>query len=154
MMGYAINEKQSKLLEAALEKLSVEAEADSAFMMDYGGNILAYVSPTEDESMQTVAALAAGSFAATRELAGMIGETGFQSILHKGDESSMYMHNVADNFLILVIFGSLTTPGLVRLYVEKTGNEIDPILEEVANQSLSSMGGDAPAFELNDGAIF
>jgi len=150
MMGYGITDEQSVQLNRLLEDISVEASVDGVFMSDYGGNILAYVSQTEDDSIHTMAALAAGSFAATRELAGMIGEPTFHSIFHQGTKSSVYIQNIAQNFLILVIFGKSTTTGLVKLFVDKASKELEPILKNIEQQSIKQASQNQ-TFEMKSG---
>ncbi len=150
MPGYAVNEKQSKQLATVMADLSVEAEADAVFMTDYGGNIIAHVAQTEGEFVHTLAALAAGSFCATRELASLIGEPTFHSIFHQGQRAGIYIQSVGSNFLIFVIFGKNATPGLVKLYVEKASKELEPVLQQVDGQSTVSAGGSKMLFEINE----
>lgn len=138
MMGYALSEKQGCQLNIALEDLLVESEAQALFISDYGGNIIAHVSIDNDDFMETVAALAAGSFSATRELAGFIGEKSFLSVYHKGDDSSIYIQCVAQEFLVLAILGKNVTQGLAKLYIDKACSRIDPILTDTIGQSLES----------------
>lgn len=140
MTGYTITEAQSKSLSAVLSDLAVQGEADAVFMSDYGGNIIAHFSQSQEAVMQTMAALAAGSFCATRELAGLIGEPTFHSIFHQGQHACIYMQSVAANFLLLVIFGKSTTAGLIKLYVEKACRELEPIIQEVVGQTPESVG--------------
>jgi predicted regulator of Ras-like GTPase activity (Roadblock/LC7/MglB family) len=146
-----VTEDQSRQLTTALSDLSVLTEASSAFLTDYGGNIIAQVSSSGDETAQTVAALAAGSFSATRELAGMIGEPTFSSVFHKGEQSSIFIQSIAQTFLILVVFGRNTAVGLVKLYVEKACQEIEPLLKNMRSQGVAAQAKAKP-FEMTTGA--
>ena len=149
MAGTAISEKQSRALNATLSDLMVLAEADAVFLSDFGGNLLAYVTSAEaDDSVYTIAALAAGSFSATRELAAQIKEPEFHSIFHQGENNSIYMQSVSTDYLVLVVFGKRTTAGLVKLYVEKAAKEIEPVLKQVHGQSVSAAGGETRLFEM------
>ena len=150
MLGYALSEEQGKLLNSALEDLLVESEAQALFISDYGGNIIAHVAVGEDNFMETVAALAAGSFSATRELAGLIGEKSFHSVWHKGDESSIYIQCVANDFLVLAIVGKNVTQGLAKLYIDKSRKQIEPILLDTSGQSASEAGAEAGSFQFNE----
>jgi len=155
MMGYAVSEEQVNLLNDALEVLLQESEAQALFISDYGGNIITNVATDEDDSRETVAALAAGSFSATRELAGMIGENSFHSVFHKGDHSAIYIQCIAGEFIILAILGKGTTQGLAKLYIDKACRQIEPILMETSGQSLeTASGGEAEKFEFNSDAVF
>lgn len=63
-----------------------------------------------------IAALAAGSFAATKELAKRIGEIEFNAVYHQGNGSHIFMNSVDDDTIMITVFGIQTTVGLVRFY--------------------------------------
>jgi predicted regulator of Ras-like GTPase activity (Roadblock/LC7/MglB family) len=152
MSGFAISEEQSALLQTALTDLAVQSEARLAFLSDYGGNIVAQQSDADDGTIRTIAALGAGAFAATRELAALLGEKAFDSVQHRAAETGIYMHGVATHFLIAVVFSRETTAGLVKLYVEKTIDEIGPLLRQICDQSVSGVNTAGHVFELDAGA--
>lgn len=152
--SYAVDEAQSRLLHQALAELRGLAEADAIYLSDYGGNMLACDGPSaEDPRVQTMSALAAGSYSATRELASLVKETSFHCIVHQGDQTSLLLAGVGRDFVILVVFGCKTTAGLVKLYVEKMVKEIEPILTAVARQSVTATAG-GRMFELAGGDTF
>lgn len=152
MLGYAINEDQCELFSLALTDLSVQAEANAVVLCDNGGNILASICKTDALTMNTISALAAGSFAATRELSALLGEKEFNAIYHQGDESSIFMQSAAGEFLLIVIFDKNTTAGLVRLYVGKAIQELDPELCKVTGQSYQLQDRPGTVFEFDETA--
>ncbi len=151
--GYAITEKQSRALDTALSDLLVLAEAESVFMSDHGGNLIACCSAEthNDGLIQTVAALAAGAFNATRELAALVKEPEFRAIYHQGSNRSIYIHALPSDFIVLVVFGEATPVGLVKLYVERTGREIESVIRTIGRQDAATAGKQAVKFELRDG---
>ena len=150
MKEFVVTEEQSRQMTAVLTDLAAQAEAEAVFLGDSAGNIIACISLPGTETVQNIAALAAGSFSATRELARMIGETSFSSIYHKGEQSSIYMQTMAGTFLLLIIFGKGTAVGLVKLYVDKASQELEPILRSMGLQKLSDHPH-AHSFELTEG---
>ncbi len=140
MAGYAISQQQSRKLARLLAALSRQTDAEALVVCDYGGNILAQESRLADPQLQTVAALAAGAFAATRELAQRVGESGFQSIYHQGTAINIYIHCQTSAFLLLLVLKSETPQGLARLYVEKVSRLLSPILAPALNQSAVQAG--------------
>ena len=76
-----------------------------------------------------IAALAAGSFAATRELARRIGEIEFNALYHQGNGSHMFMNSVDDDTIMITVFGSRTTVGLVRFYSTTTAQNVAGVLK-------------------------
>jgi predicted regulator of Ras-like GTPase activity (Roadblock/LC7/MglB family) len=150
MLGYAIDEQQCDLFGLALTDLSVQAEANAVILMDTGGNILASICKADDGVLSTVAALAAASFSATRELSTLLGESGFNAIHHQGDDSSIFIQNAAGEFLMIVVFDKNTTAGLVRLYVGKTIQELEPELFRVAGQGYQLTDRPNAVFEFDE----
>lgn len=152
--SYAVDETQSKVLTQALAGLRTLAEADAVFLSDYGGNLLACNGrDSDDPVVHTMSALAAGSFSATRELAALIKESAFHSIVHQGEKTSILLCGVGNDFVVLVVFSRKTTAGLVKLYVEKMVREIEPVLQAVARQSVQKTGA-GHVFELGGGDVF
>ncbi len=129
MSTKTLTETQFTALNSALESLISESEARGAALCDSGGNILSS-SAGDERLMDNVAALAAGSFAATRELADIIGEPGFRSIFHRGQESGILIYALNEQHLVVVILGKNSFEGLVRLCLKKTANQLKAILEE------------------------
>ena len=78
-----------------------------------------------------IAALAAGSFAATRELARRIGEIEFNALYHQGNGSHMFMNSIDDNTIMITVFNSQTTVGLVRFYSAATAQNVAQILKSL-----------------------
>jgi len=148
-MAVGLSVDQGRLLNGAVSDLIVKAEAEGAILCDDAGNVLAQAAMGQASHVQTIAALGAGSFAATRELAAMIGEKSFQSIHHQGEKANIYVRSVASVFFILVVFEKKTTAGLVKLYVERMSEEIRPTLRQVAAQTCEAAGGNFAAFELD-----
>lgn len=140
MRNRIITAKQSESLHVMLSDLLVLAEADAIFVCDTGGNIIDNISQTDDSLDQTIAALASGSFAATGELAMLIGEATFRSVFHKGEKNSIYMQNLSQDYLILVIFSKNTTIGMVKLHITKAAKAIELLLGEVNDQTVTSSG--------------
>jgi predicted regulator of Ras-like GTPase activity (Roadblock/LC7/MglB family) len=154
-MAAGLSVEQGRVLNAAIADLVVQAEAAAAFLTDYSGNVLAQRSSRDTRSVQTIAALSAGAFCATRELAGVIGEKTFHSISHQGEKISIYMQSIAGQFLLLVLFDHNTTEGLVKLYVKRLCEELEPLLREVAGQTVGSAAPRGQRFEMDSsGPVF
>ncbi|MBN2301795.1 MAG: roadblock/LC7 domain-containing protein [Lentisphaerae bacterium] len=141
MTATALSKEQSQTLGTVINKLAKDCDAKAVVICDIGGYILASESQTNDKSIETAAALAAGSFAATRELAGIVGEEeGFKSICHRGVTSGVLIQALGDNFLILVILGEKSIEGLVRLHLKKITKQIETIVNATQDQSVHAAG--------------
>src|SRR3989454_12297922 len=61
------------------------------------------------------ASLTAADFSANDQLAKMIGEHEFASLVHQGEKESMFLADVAKRVILVVLFDQRTTLGLVKL---------------------------------------
>ena len=86
-MAFELNEKECLELQHELDEFLRLSEAYSALLCDKGGAVL--VSSGEEAENDLMAALTAGSFAATRELATTVGEEDFEAVFHQGVERNL-----------------------------------------------------------------
>ena len=149
----AASKEQCLVLDAAVSDLLVQAEARGVLLLAHDGNVLAKATLDSAIPADTLAALACGVFAATREMANVFREPGFQSISHEGENICMHVRGATAGFLVLTVFDRRTTMGLVKLYADKMVEEIEPVLQCVSHQNAATAGcGDIEADEM--GAIF
>ncbi|MFT5240239.1 MAG: putative regulator of Ras-like GTPase activity (Roadblock/LC7/MglB family) [Candidatus Promineifilaceae bacterium] len=144
----AVTESQSRVLHEAMLDLMLEAEATAIVLCDSGGNILTNTSWQDQEHVESVAALAAGSFAATQALASLAGEACFNSVAHEGTSSSIYIQRIAHEFLLVVQFDKSTSLGLVKHYAEKTDLAIAGLLS-IVMENGGTAGHGAKLFEMD-----
>lgn len=123
-------EKLLKILEEFLD----QSEALFAMIIDRGGTILSQTGrPPEGADITVLAALAAGSFAATRELATRVGESEFNALYQQGSHFHILMNAADEETMLVTIFGEQTTVGLVRFYASRTAELIAQQLQELRN---------------------
>jgi len=151
-MASGLSADQGRVLNAAIADLVVQADAVAAFLTDYTGNVMAQRSDRDSNAVQTIAALSAGAFCATRELASLVGERSFHAILHQGADTCIYVRSLADQFLLLVLFGRGTTEGLVKLYVRRLSETLTPLLTQIATQTTRSAAGAGEVIEIDRNA--
>jgi predicted regulator of Ras-like GTPase activity (Roadblock/LC7/MglB family) len=89
--------------------------------------------------MSILSALAAGSFAATRELAKRLGEQEFTALYHEGSRISILMTALDFDCLLLTVFGEKTNIGLVRFYAQQTTAGLNGALSH-ASESEAQFG--------------
>lgn len=128
-MLYSMSQEQHQQLDTILLDLLARAEAEGVFLCDRGGNILVQNTTEQYRHEENIAALAAGSFFATRELAKLIGEPEFKYIFHRGAQTSVYMQQTACDMLLMVVFGKQSNPGLVKLYSDETSRALETVLK-------------------------
>ena len=77
----------------------------------------------------TISALVAGSFAATREMARLLGENEFTVMFHQGQRDNIQLNLVGDRTILTVIFDEQTTVGMVRLYASEASRKLTEVFE-------------------------
>ncbi|MBD3257433.1 roadblock/LC7 domain-containing protein, partial [candidate division GN15 bacterium] len=82
-----------------------------------------------------LAALLAGSFASTKEIAKLVGEPEFSVLFHQGKKDHIHMTIVGERSIMAVIFDDRTTIGMVRLYAKETANELATVFLEIQNRT-------------------
>jgi predicted regulator of Ras-like GTPase activity (Roadblock/LC7/MglB family) len=138
-------------LDGVLGDFLKKTEAELTVVIDRGGNVISQYGDIDVMDVTVIAALAAGSFAATRELARRIGEIEFNALYHQGNGNHMFMNSVDDDTIMITVFGSRTTVGLVRFYSAAAAQNVAGILKALQqhNQGFSFEAKDistAPIF--------
>jgi predicted regulator of Ras-like GTPase activity (Roadblock/LC7/MglB family) len=141
-------------LDAALGELITKSEATAALLADKAGFLIAQQGNTDTFDATTVAALGSGSFAATREIAALLGEEKFASAYQQGETTSLYLANVDEHCVLLVIFPAATGVGVVKFYANKTVTVVADTLKEAAARCPAN-GIDLSVMNLADtGPVF
>jgi predicted regulator of Ras-like GTPase activity (Roadblock/LC7/MglB family) len=122
-------------LDAILADFLKKAEAELTVVIDRGGNVISQFGDSDVMDVTTIAALAAGSFAATRELARRIGELEFNALYHQGNGNHIFMNSVDDDTIMITLFGCRTTVGLVRFYSSTAAQSVADLLKSLQGNS-------------------
>ncbi len=127
--GIVIGEGQMQVLKAVLAKLRRVSGSRFAALITTSGQPIT-VSPSDAESdTLSLAALAASSFAATRQLAQLLSERQFTLLFHEGQEANLHVVQVSDQILLLLTFGHDTQVGRVRLYTSRAVEALKPVFD-------------------------
>ena len=132
-------------LDGILGDFLKKADADLTVVIDRGGNVISQFGDISVMDVTIIAALAAGSFAATKELARRIGEVEFNALYHQGNGSHIFMNSVDDDTIMITVFGRRTTVGLVRFHSVATAQAISALLK-----SLDPSAGHGFTFDASD----
>lgn len=102
-------------LQKLLATYLTETHARCVVLVDRTGRLLASAGDTEDFDQVTFASLAAADFAASDQLAALLGEEEFSSLYHDGERHSMYLTDLAGWAILAALFDRRTTLGMVRI---------------------------------------
>jgi predicted regulator of Ras-like GTPase activity (Roadblock/LC7/MglB family) len=142
----------------AIEKLLADflkkSEAQWSALVDKGGNLFAQNGDTGALDLSILSALAAGSFAATHELAKRLGEAEFAALYHEGQGLHILMSALHHECLLVTIFSEKTNIGLVRFYEQQVTVTLNQLLKLAQEKEATAaplvlegdfLGSDQPA---------
>jgi predicted regulator of Ras-like GTPase activity (Roadblock/LC7/MglB family) len=141
-----IIEEDVQRLDAALCEFLARADATAALVIDKGGFLLAHHGAAENVDFTTLGALAAGAFMANQTIAGLVNEKNFNSLHQQGDEFGLYIVNVDEHCLLVVIFPARSGVGVVKYYA---GGAVKQIAAQLAVARDRDPGGGLDLSELN-----
>lgn len=125
------------------------SNAKCAMLVDKEGHMVTRQGITRDLDMDTISALVAGSFAATKEMARVLGEDEFSVLFHQGKTDNIQLSLVGDRTLLTVIFDEATTVGMVRLYSAETAKRMAELFEK--HEREVRLKGTPPGEDLAEG---
>jgi predicted regulator of Ras-like GTPase activity (Roadblock/LC7/MglB family) len=135
---FALPVEMADQIEQTLVNLHRMVEAECVMLADISGQLISVHGHLEESDPTLVAALAAGDVAAMAELSRQIGEeNSFGSLLHEGKHKSIYMHNITNSFILLIVYGPDTLVGMVRLFAGRAAEKLEEMaarFEGVVNQ--------------------
>ena len=126
-----IYEEEIEKIEKILNRLIKNSQAKCALLVDKDGHLITRQGFTHSLDTTALAALLAGSFASTKEIARLVGEPEFSVLFHQGKKDHIHICLVGERSILAVIFDDRTTIGLVRLYAKETSEELTTILASV-----------------------
>ena len=80
--------------------------------------------------LDTISALVAGSSAATKEMARLLGEEEFTAMFHQGERDNIQLSLVGDRALLTILFDDRTAVGMVHLYAGRTADQLAGIYRD------------------------
>ena len=126
-----LNGRQYDAITKVLSELATKTKASAILFADMSGQLISQRGKTDEMNTTVLSALAASDFAATSEMAKLVGEEAkFKLLFHEGDKRNVYLSNVGDDFFLVVVFDVSVTLGLIRIYTKKAIEDLTNALEE------------------------
>jgi predicted regulator of Ras-like GTPase activity (Roadblock/LC7/MglB family) len=129
--SWSFTEEDFGAITTLLQKFLFDSNARCALIVDRSGQLVATVGEQPRFDPTAFATLTAADFSANDQLAKLIGEADFTSLFHQGDKESMYLADIARRVILVVLFDTRTTLGLVRLKMKETVIQLTKLFEEV-----------------------
>jgi predicted regulator of Ras-like GTPase activity (Roadblock/LC7/MglB family) len=97
----------------------------SILVIDNAGSLIVNIGGRIELDVISLAAVAAANFAATEQIARLIGESDFVLLFYKGHSESFHFSRVGSEYIIVTIFDNSLSLGLLRLKIA----EVSQVLE-------------------------
>jgi predicted regulator of Ras-like GTPase activity (Roadblock/LC7/MglB family) len=133
-----IYQEQIDDIERTLRRLIKDAQAKCVLLVDKDGHLITRQGFTQSLDTTALAALLAGSFASTQEIARLVGEPEFSVLFHQGKKDHIHITLVGERSILAVIFDDRTTIGMVRLYAKEIAEDLNQILSSEKQEESQS----------------
>jgi predicted regulator of Ras-like GTPase activity (Roadblock/LC7/MglB family) len=130
----ALNEEAAVRINAVLRHFLEESGVLDALLIDRSGQLLAQGGGERALDTVSLSALAAGAFSSTAAMARLLGEPEFTMMFHQGVQENIHVMAVDEQAILLALFDSRTTVGMVRLFAKDASAAIGAILTEARAQ--------------------
>lgn len=134
--GKARRERMRHCLTPLIEK----AGALCVVLVSRSGLPVASCGETDFTDESGLAALVAGAFAATREVAELLGEEGFSIMFQQGEGRHVYLALVSGDMMMVVVFDRSDKIGLVRYYSKAVQKRLETLVPGTKEKAEKSEG--------------
>ena len=129
--NWALFEEDFWSINAILQTLMRSASARSVMLIDKTGQLINSIGEPPGFDVTSFSSLAAADFAANAQLAEMVGEKDFATLVHQGESESLYLSMIANRVILVVLFDRKTSLGLVRLKARRAGDDLVAVLNKL-----------------------
>ncbi|MFP4344296.1 MAG: DUF4388 domain-containing protein [Anaerolineales bacterium] len=145
---FSVSDAQQLQAEERVKSLYQSLKPRFVLLTDRSGRLVTVQGQVEHTRALSLAALVAGSFSATAEIAEMVAQEGekrrFQQSLHESEEFSLYAAQAGTTWILALAFEPhRTNLGLVRLYVLRSASDLTEILLEESTPEYQQDVGQA-----------
>ena len=107
-----------------LNQLLKNTNSLAVLLIDKAGQLITTAGDISQLDTTSFASLSAADFAATSQLAMLVGEKEFSTLFHQGEKQNIYVASIESRVMLAVIFDQRTTLGLVRVRTKQTVAEL------------------------------
>ena len=103
-------------------------------LVDIEGHAVTQVGKGEGLDLETLSALVAAAFAATNQVAKILGQTEFTTLTHQGKIESIQLTLIGHRTILATIFDSKTTIGMVMFYTKELVDKLSVVFDDIGNR--------------------
>lgn len=127
-------EEEQRQIQTISDRLQRDSNALAVLVINKDGQEIARSGNTNDLDITSLSSLFAGNVAATAEIAKLLREEEFGGQFHEGTKQNVHISVVARRAILVVLFDSRSSLGLVRLRVRRSTEDMAKIFEELVKK--------------------
>lgn len=130
MDSYVISGNSSTSIDDTLSELVQNTEALTALLISRHGICLGQGGVGTKLNSTALAALVAGMFSATREVANIVGEEQFSILLQQGEKRHIHISLIGEKSMMVIVFENYSRIGRVRLEAKRCSSTLVRLLKK------------------------
>ena len=130
-------EEEQQQIQAICDRLQRDSNAIAILVIDKDGQEIARAGNTEHLDVTSLSSLFAGNVAATGGIAKLLAEKEFAGQFHEGEKTNIHLSIVAQRAIMVVLFDTRSSLGLVRLRVKKASEELTKVFDALVKKMSS-----------------
>jgi predicted regulator of Ras-like GTPase activity (Roadblock/LC7/MglB family) len=134
-------EEEQQQIQAICDRLQRDSNSIAILVINKDGQEIARSGKTEHLDVTSLSSLFAGNVAATGGIAKLLAEKEFSGQFHEGEKTNIHLSLVAQRAILVVLFDTRSSLGLVRLRVKKASEELTKVFDALVKKMSS---GNAP----------
>lgn len=138
--GINIFEEDFWAITDVLNRLLQGTNSRTILLIDKAGQLITSAGDTATLDTSSFATLSAADFAATSQLASLIGEKEFSTLFHQGEKENLYVCLISNRVILAVVFDQRATLGLIRVKAKNAAAELEKIFEEIFSKLEKDSG--------------
>jgi predicted regulator of Ras-like GTPase activity (Roadblock/LC7/MglB family) len=142
-------EEDIQRLDDVLREYLERSDASTALIIDKGGFLITSQGDARRFDLTTIGALASGAYLANQTIANLVHEENFDSVYQQGENFSMFVTNIDESCLLMVIFSSKVGVGMVKYHATEARKLIAKQLKTAQDRDPSA-GLDLSVLNLAD----
>ena len=125
-----------KALQSVCRQILDKTNAGAVHVIDRNGVGVTHVNRAGYElDVDILSSLVSGNVATANALASLIGEAGFDTQVHQGDQGAFLVTQIGNRLLLIVWFDQESSVGLVKLAVQNISESLSQTLDEIESMS-------------------
>lgn len=147
-----VNEYQYKIAKSILKQLHDSVNPEYlGLVSSYGHPIISITSPDFGDN-DSLASLAAGAYAATRQLAKLVSDAEFTMMFNEGEKLNVHIAQVSDTVLLIICFRQASELGMVRVLTHRALGALAEAMTRYENE-ICAIPGSADINDASESAM-